>query len=299
MNEQTIRCPRCGMEVPAGSRFCPNCGFDLAAPPAPVAPAPPPGPVPAAPVPPYAGPSAAEARQRVAQIVNNRTATDERISELWVVLPLIAAVAALAVGFAALFLDPGFAFTIFLAGWIIAAILIIVLNYKLIKRQNDHMAREAALRRAIIDYQRAKGQERGVTNAITPYLTAMEMTDRDFMVNEQQRSPLWSLGLLVPIVGFILFFYMLWFLTKFTSEHDRRWYAFAFNAHLASMQLGDNVPPPAQRPWHERSFLLYLIITILLSVFLIYWYYVLIKDVNEHFDYEWSFEDYFMQGTQA
>ncbi len=59
-----------------------------------------------------------------------------------------------------------------------------------------------------------------------------------------------------------------------------------------------NIMPPMWRPVKERSFLLYIIITIIISLFAIYWAYVLIKDLNEHFKNEWEFEDALVSATQ-
>jgi hypothetical protein len=49
---------------------------------------------------------------------------------------------------------------------------------------------------------------------------------------------------------------------------------------------------PSWKTLPERSFFIYLILTLLTcGLFLIYWYYVLIKDLNDHFGAQWQFED--------
>ena len=53
---------------------------------------------------------------------------------------------------------------------------------------------------------------------------------------------------------------------------------------------------PAGRPFTiqrlpERSFALYLVLTIFTGIFVYYWLYALVKDPNEHFKYQWEFED--------
>ena len=278
MPDGTGACPRCGTPSSPGERFCRRCGYDLAAPPQPI--------------------SSSDARRRAVELSMGRNVSDEIMSPLWILVPLLAVVVGFAAGMLLLFFYPtAGGFLIFL-GSILAAALFIYLNYKLIDRMNRHMAREAALRRALIDHLWARGQERGTAAAIQPYISALEGIDQGARIAERPRSTLWSLAILIPIVGIVLYFYMLYFLSQFAFEHDDRWHAFAYNVHLASTVNGENVPPPLPRFQQDRSFLLFLIVTIIFSPFVIYWYLKLIEDTNTHFREMWAFEDGFRSSTE-
>ncbi len=272
-------CPRCGTVPMPGERFCSRCGYDLAAP--------------------RRAPTAEESRRRAVELSMGRNVSDEIMSPLWILVPLLAIVAAITVGIVLVFIDPSFGGFVAVVGSIAAVALFIYLNYKLIDRMNKHMAREAALRRALIEHVWARGQERGTAAAVQPYVSAMESIDQGARITDVPRSTLWSLAILIPIVGIVLYFYMLYFLSKFAFEHDDRWHAFAYNVHLASAANGDNVPPPIPRFPQDRSFLLYLVITIIFSPFLIYWYLILIEDTNTHFREQWAFEDGFRAAAEG
>ncbi|KQM12167.1 hypothetical protein AOA80_04030 [Methanomassiliicoccales archaeon RumEn M1] len=272
-------CPRCGTVPMPGERFCSRCGYDLAAP--------------------RRAPTAEESRRRAVELSMGRNVSDEIMSPLWILVPLLAIVAAITVGIVLVFIDPSFGGFVAVVGSIAAVALFIYLNYKLIDRMNKHMAREAALRRALIEHVWARGQERGTAAAVQPYVSAMESIDQGARITDVPRSTLWSLAILIPIVGIVLYFYMLYFLSKFAFEHDDRWHAFAYNVHLASAANGDNVPPPIPRFPQDRSFLLYLVITIIFSPFLIYWYLKLIEDTNTHFREQWAFEDGFRAAAEG
>jgi hypothetical protein len=70
---------------------------------------------------------------------------------------------------------------------------------------------------------------------------------------------------------------------------------FIQNVNLGDGQTGMGpLLPAGWKGVPNRSFVLYLIVTILISVFAIYWFYTLIIDLNDHFDNEWMFEDLLM-----
>ncbi|WP_019178153.1 zinc ribbon domain-containing protein [Methanomassiliicoccus luminyensis] len=295
MSAETGKCPRCGAESRPGNRYCAGCGYDLTSPMS-------------EPVRQSASWQSSEgAKARIADIIRRRGQSDEVLSDMWILLPILAlgvsivAVVAMGLRMATAFsegFDPNSGLGPFWADIAVLAIaslvsmvLFLVLNYKLLKRQYEHIAREAALRRALIDFLRAKGEERGAGQNVYQYVQAMEAIDREGVFNEKQRDPLlWTLAPLIPIVGGILWYYSMWFLTEYTPHHDRRWVAFAQNAQYAGSQVGMELSPP--RPAvPERSTVLYLILTFLFGVFAVYWYWVIIKDYNEHFRAEWEFED--------
>ncbi|MEI6797346.1 MAG: DUF4234 domain-containing protein, partial [Methanomassiliicoccales archaeon] len=60
----------------------------------------------------------------------------------------------------------------------------------------------------------------------------------------------------------------------------------------AGQQMGVNIMMPSWKTLPERSFVIYLVLTIVtLGLFMFYWVYVIIKDMNEHMKNQWAFED--------
>jgi len=245
-----------------------------------------------------APPPGTDGSRRVAELIAQRGATDTLLSPWWIVLPIIAVVVAFGLSLVLLFYMAFVeAAVAAVAGGLIAFVLTAVLNYLLIDRMNKHIAREAAVRRAMIEHTWARARARGTSNAVYPYLAALEGIDQQARNEDRPRSLLWALAPIVPIIGVVLYFYMLYFLSKFAFDHNNRWHAFAYNVHLASVVNGDNVPPPQPRYPSESSFVLYLLLTIIFSPFLIFWYFKLIDDPNKHFREMWSFEDGFRAAT--
>ena len=77
MPDGSSMCPRCGTASSPGERFCRHCGYDLMTPTRPL--------------------TSGDARRRVAELSIGRGVSDEIISPLWVLVPLLA----LVVGFMA------------------------------------------------------------------------------------------------------------------------------------------------------------------------------------------------------
>ena len=64
-------------------------------------------------------------------------------------------------------------------------------------------------------------------------------------------------------VNFFAMLYVLYLLTKEPFGHDQRWHAYSQNAQSAAQQLGMNVMTPSWKTLKERSYLLYILLTIL------------------------------------
>ena len=179
MSTELGRCPRCAAEVQPGTRYCANCGYDLTT---------------LSPTAEYqqsaSWQSAEGAKARIMDTIRRRGQSDEILSEMWVILPVLAVAAILVLGVALVFIVIASGTQIGFGALILAAIgvsllslvLFLVLNYKLLKRQHEHIAREAALRRALIDFFKAKGTDSGYN--VYQYVQGMEAIDRDAAFNE-------------------------------------------------------------------------------------------------------------------
>ena len=203
-----------------------------------------------------------------------------------------------------------------------------MITYKLIDRMNKHSAREVNLRLAISSFienlvgSPAQGgrSDLGWSGLGGQYLLSPDDVKR--------RSPtLWMVIITLPVFGSILqafiyfaygydaytdyssftilialvpallMLYMLNFLMTETREHDRRWIEFTRDVKVSLAMAGFTAGMlPDHAVLERRSFGLYFVLSIItLGIFMIFWWYVLLKDPNDHFKKQWDFEDELMK----
>lgn len=156
---------------------------------------------------------------------------------------------------------------------------------------DEHRKREMALRMAIISYLKDKGAEMQRAQLIANEISAMESINQEAMYKEKERTPiLWTIISLLPLLNYIV----LYFLGEFPFDHDKRWHAFTQYTQAACQKLGINVMTPSWSTLKERPNIILLIVSLLFWIPVIYWYYVMIKDLNDHFQAQWQFEDQLM-----
>jgi MFS family permease len=185
-----------------------------------------------------------------------------------------------------------------LVGWVgfivaipIGIILYAFLNYKLLKRMDEHRKRETALRMAIITYLKEKGAEAQRAQLIANEISALESINQEAMYKEKERIPvLWTIISLIPLLNLVV----MYFLAEYPFDHDKRWHAFTQYTQVACQKLGINVMTPSWSTLKERPNIILLIVTLLFSIVIFVWYYFIIKDLNEHFQAQWQFEDQLM-----
>ncbi|MDD1746870.1 MAG: DUF4234 domain-containing protein [Methanomassiliicoccales archaeon] len=249
-----------------------------------------PGPTPtqAQPAPGPAPSYGSASKQQVINAIQSRTQTDEIMGTFWALFALIAVV----VNIVALFL-----------GWIgfilmiVFGVLWLVLFYKMLKRNEAHFKREVLLRTALVNYFREVGNTTFKSQMIGAQLGTMESINQEAAFKEKDHMViLLVILLIIPLVNFFAMLYILYILTKEPFGHDQRWHAYSQNAQSAAQQLGMNVMTPSWKTLKERSYLLYIILSIFtLGIFAIYWVYVLVNDMNEHMQTQWQFEDGLMR----
>jgi hypothetical protein len=101
--------------------------------------------------------------------------------------------------------------------------------------------------------------------------------------------------MLVMVIALVFEIFLLYFLTQTMIEHDGRWNLFAFHSRRALSKLGFSAGPAyrmAKLP--NRSMVLYIVLTLLTGLFALYWLYIVLKDPNDHFEYQHEFEDNIM-----
>jgi len=103
--------------------------------------------------------------------------------------------------------------------------------------------------------------------------------------------------LLMAVIFLILEFYMFHFLGKTLKEHETKWHAFVYNSNLLLSKVGF----PAQERMsatkiHSRDTIVYVICTIFtLGLFMLFWWYCLVKDPNEHLAQQQEFEGHLLK----
>ncbi len=213
---------------------------------------------------------------------------------------------------------------VFVVG-IVSQLIFATVTYFLIERHNNHASREKRLKNAVFALARAAATTPESQTAISRELQSLEYY---VSVDQRPRIPaLWAFLVALPaigsalasllfiiaaqqgisigafigaigavalfgLIGYIATLYMFYFLMKEDSAHENSWVGFAIDSRRLLTRLG--FPPGRNyelRASPDRSFALYLILTFITGIFLYYWWYVIIKDPNDHYRNQWSAED--------
>jgi len=225
----------------------------------------------------------------ISEAVRMRGETDRIVSPLWMLAPLLSIVVSIVMMILGLLISPEAMLLLALVGSIIAIVIAVYPLYLLIKRRSAHFRRDATLRSGIIEYLKARAASQKV--GIDSEVATMNVVHSESLGEEREKSAVVWIVLSIVTLG-ILGLYVLYFLTKDPPNHDHRQLAFMQQAQSAASKLGITMVVPTWKSLPDRSFFLYFILTIFTAGFFgIYWYYVLIKDFNEHFKAQWIFED--------
>jgi len=238
-------------------------------------------------------------RNTITEAVRIRRETDDIMSALWILSPLLGAVAFFGILFGGLFLGTssagrtglfGGAIVGFVVGIVVAIILFVLPWYRLIKRRNGHFRRDRMLREGLINYVRGLAAERGIESKMTVELATMTSIHSESNGEEDEKSPV--LWVVLSIITFgLLGLYVWYFLTKDPHKHDVRQLAFMQQVQSAFSKFEKTVVFPYWKSLPDRSYFLYLILTWITGFFSLYWNYVLITDLNDHFRAQWQVED--------
>lgn len=224
-----------------------------------------------------------------------RVEADSMMSSAWLLIYLIPVVS-LVLMFFSLALMPIIgveAALIFLAIVVLFSILSfvisIILTYKLVNRRNTHFKRQIFLYEDILSILKEIASKKEV-NADAE-ITSVERTLRETKMEETEKGAvLWAI---LSAIIFIATWYVNYFLMKDFYKHERREEAFWEDISRVLSKCGITFTPPRRmKPIRNRSFVLYLIVSIItLGIFGIYWIYVLLADPNEHFKHHIGIED--------
>jgi len=245
-------------------------------------------------------PTASElTKNTITEAVRIRRDTDEIMSALWILSPLLGFVAFFIILFGGLLLGgtsgSGLGLLAggilgFVAATIVAIILFVLPSYKLMRRRNEHFRRDRMLREGLVNYVRGLAAERGLEAKMNVELATMITIHSEANGEEDEKSPV--LWIVLSIITFgLLGLYVWYFLTKDPHKHDVRQVAFMQQVQSAFSKFDKTVVFPFWKTLPSRSFFLYLVLTWLTGLFGLYWNYVLISDFNDHFRAQWQVED--------
>ncbi|MFH0815904.1 MAG: hypothetical protein V1934_03705 [Methanobacteriota archaeon] len=176
--------------------------------------------------------------------------------------------------------------------WLVLGIVQAVLVYRLTDARDGHFKRDRALRETLMQHlavrNSAGGGIAGMELATLGYLNASARLED----NGDRGALLWGVLAFVPVVNMITTPIILHGLTRDLAAHDRRQAFFCYYAGIAMARTGKGIQDPMWRQQAERSAGLYLLLAFITgSLFMFYWYYVTINDVNIHLASQRRFED--------
>jgi hypothetical protein len=177
-----------------------------------------------------------------------------------------------------------------LVGFIISVFGAVALYY-MISRRNNHFRRQRMFTSILLPYLEVKLKEKGRSpNTIS----ALALLNRDSEYEETEKSPaVWAVLYLFvsPIVGLYVFH----FLTHDLYKHFKRQVDLGRSLEASLKDLDIQFVSPAQYEIKRRETILYIILTIItVGLFWIYWFYLQLKEYNEHFKSQWKLEDQLM-----
>ncbi len=177
------------------------------------------------------------------------------------------------------------------AAVIASFILFVVLIYRLVRRRNHHFRRQILLFEDIGATIRKITTKKGIDAEFD--LGALDRAVKEIRAEETESEKSAMLWALFSPFNPIAILYVYYFLMKDFNKHERREDALWAETRRILDKAGIKLEIPARtNPLLERSFALYMILTIItLGLFGIYWLYALLKDPNTHFEYHAKMED--------
>lgn len=244
--------------------------------------------------------------------LRTRLESDKQMSGAWAIvplLPIIVGVVVVVVVFAAIFSTIGsigpsgtpttgtsvigaaLAGSIFLlySLYFVVLILVGILIFKLVSRRNAHFNRQILLQEDVISMAKEVAAKKSVDVSIL--LNNMDRSVREARLEEAEKN-----ATLYAIVGGLVWIYAAYFLMKDFFKHERREDLFINDMLRTFNALGVPISFPYRNPpIPDRSFALYFVLTLItVSIFGVYWVYVLVTDPNNHFRQQMLMEDTIM-----
>lgn len=153
--------------------------------------------------------------------------------------------------------------------------------YRLVQRRDMHFQRINRLTGDLINFLQEKGEETG--EDVSQSIRKLEAIKRKLDDQAKERGAvLWLLICMFTGIGSFILYY---FLMDDFLKHEKYEREFLDTLNPAAKQLGIiTAPIKAERSIEERSFAMYLVLSIItLGIFGIYWFSVILNEPNRHF----------------
>ena len=265
--------------------------------------------------PPFAGPTVQSASLKINTSFMERQGTDRFISSSWVwvivmfqmVFPVSAVLALylILVDETVEITDTGILMIMIIAILLVSIALAIshaVVIYWLVERRDRHFWRDRRLMEGMIDYLGAISLNTHIDLNVERWtMNTLHLGSP----NQDRSATLWALLValiaIIPFIGIIFLVYSMMFLTKDVHEHDSQQRTLNAQFQQGLLKAG-KISAPSQnwQPLPKRDTAAYIVLTILtLGLFLPYWWYVNIVDMNTHMKNQWEFENTLIAMLQA
>ncbi|KXA89918.1 hypothetical protein AKJ57_04705 [candidate division MSBL1 archaeon SCGC-AAA259A05] len=250
-----------------------------------------------------------DAKDLILNKIRIRRETDKLLSPYWAAAPVVGIIISIILIILSTifhFQSLQHAIIIGIASYVISIALLVYPLFHLIKRRTVHFKRDSELRRGILQFLRAKAEEKDFGNMdsnisamklISEISTIKMMHIRSDEEEDEKPAALWTiLSFLVPFS----MIYVLYFLTKDPQNHDQRQVSFYKQVKTTASRLDMEIEVSDRRQIEKRSFALYFIVSMItFGLFQVYWYYQLITDFNRHFKAQWEVEDQIVSSLEA
>ncbi len=185
--------------------------------------------------------------------------------------------------------------------------------YLLMSRNENHSKREDELRSLLMEYFRCKVEDHDIQRPLRGMVEVDEAIRSKERPVSTWRALIWIglplfitvlmvepalslvaavLGLFFYFVSFLVLVYVIRNITNFSYNHERRWRAFQKHVVDAAERIGMRIEHPCRRTIGIRSFMVFIVISVLTyGAFFPIWIWLLLKDMNRHFEEQWRFEE--------
>lgn len=247
---------------------------------------------------------------RIEELVRRRSSTDRRMGYVWMIVPILPALAAVVIGASLLgilvsiiprissitqpqtaqnAITPIVGEIFALYGLAIFAFYVVLLIgalafYYMIDRRNRHLVRQQLLFSTLHRYLAVKAPD-------SENVSRLGHIAEDSGCDERDRpAGVWAVLFLfvTPVVGLLAAYN----LTQDLRRHEDAQSLYQTTLVNAFSDAGVQPPPFSPHKFHRREPFLFIILSaITAGLFWIYWFYTLLKDYNEHFSDQGKFED--------
>ncbi len=185
--------------------------------------------------------------------------------------------------------------------------------YLLMSRNEKHSKREDELRSLLLEYFRCKVEDHEIQRPLRGMVETDEAIRRKERPVSTWRALIWiglplfitvlmvepalsfaavALGLFFYLVSFLALVYVVRNITNLSYHHERRWLAFQKHMVDAAKRTGMRIGHPSRKTIGIRSFLVFIVVSVMTyGLFFPIWIWLLLKDMNRHFEEQWLFEE--------